>query len=291
MKKIISLLLCLLMAAALLAGCGDSEQASSRRRAISLLNGESTERFALSTGTTLERVTLYDGDDIQILLAGITGTPEDFQLVLAVRNGSRRSISLNVDSLTVDGLDCGGWTSFSAIPSHSVELGYLYSVVYSAWYTPTDVGAIDLVLSVYDAESYEDLAGDLRFSLVTSAGPQEYTLPEGTLLFEERGVTLTLLGQEQGNYASELSFLAENHSLGSVYLSSFDGTVNGAPCDLWFYEEIPLDDVSIFSVYLYDDEYEPLFLASGDELVFDVELIDVDTYRTMATQSVTYVVP
>ena len=73
---------------------------------LNALNGGETE-YSLSTGTTLENQELFDGRNVIVQLAGITGTPEYPELKLAVRNGTRENLNFSVNSLVINGWEVG----------------------------------------------------------------------------------------------------------------------------------------------------------------------------------------
>lgn len=94
MKRVLSLFLILFLVFAL-TGCMSDEERQSRKEALNALNGGETE-YSLSTGTTLENQELFDGRNVIVQLAGITGTPEYPELKLAVRNGTRENLNFSV---------------------------------------------------------------------------------------------------------------------------------------------------------------------------------------------------
>ncbi|MBR1780228.1 MAG: hypothetical protein IJ751_02355 [Oscillospiraceae bacterium] len=275
-KKNLALLLCALMALGLLTSCtGHALENREQEQAIAILNGESARSYSLSTGTTLEGQTLYNADDIVVQLAGITGDPEDFTLELAVRNGSRRDISISLDRIRVDGWERTGWSDLYQVDSHSVALGGIRCEAnIPEWYTPEDVGEIELKLSIFDADDYSSYADSLTYTLVTSAGPQANTSPEGELLLEEAGLSVSLLDLYCSDYDAELYFYIRNESGHDVYCEAEDAALNGQRCDLWFYERIGADGYDIFEATLYPSFDEDEGYDSHDDYVFYDENID-----------------
>ena len=117
MKRVLSLflILCLVFA---LTGCMSDEERQSRKEALNALNGGETE-YSLSTGTTLENQELFDGRNVIVQLAGITGTPEYPELKLAVRNGTRENLNFSVNSLVINGWEVDGWLDlYDVSPPH-----------------------------------------------------------------------------------------------------------------------------------------------------------------------------
>ena len=110
-----------LLAAALfltLTGCADASERQSRKTALRILRGDDLG-YHLSTGTAVENQEVYNDGSIVIQLGGISGTPGDPQLVLAVKNGTRKEITFTPQRCFINGWQTDCWTDVYEIAGHS----------------------------------------------------------------------------------------------------------------------------------------------------------------------------
>ena len=110
-----------LLAAALfltLTGCADASERQRRKTALRILRGDDLG-YHLSTGTAVENQEVYNDGSIVIQLGGISGTPVDPQLVLAVKNGTRKEITFTPQRCFINGWQTDCWTDVYEIAGHS----------------------------------------------------------------------------------------------------------------------------------------------------------------------------
>ena len=164
-----------LLAAALfltLTGCADASERQSRKTALRILRGDDLG-YQLSTGTAVENQEVYNDGSIVIQLGGISGTPDDPQLVLAVKNGSRKEITFTPQRCFINGWQTDCWSDVYEIAGHSTI-------------TATVSISSD---SLYDSDSYESIE-------LTDSDTLTYTLQisdsDSNVQLLTQEVTLTL---------------------------------------------------------------------------------------------------
>lgn len=281
MKRVLCLLLSLSLLL-VLTGCMSQEELQSRKEALTVLKGNSGDNYSLSTGTTLDNQTLYSDGNIVIQLAGITGTPQSPTLRLAVRNGSRSTISMTVNSLVINGWEMDGWLDLYDIPARTVTMGSIETSGDLTLCGVTDVVTVDLAFEIYD-EDYNTVAS-VSCSMATNSLEQVDTtlVPQGITLLEEDGVTIKAVDLISGSNGTSLSLYVQNDTGRTLTLNAAQARCNGEPVELWFYDKVSPGCKRMVTEYVYsEDTYESLELKDQDELTFQLDLQDWDTGITL----------
>lgn len=281
MKRVLCLLLSLSLLL-VLTGCMSQEELQSRKEALTVLKGNSGDNYSLSTGTTLDNQTLYSDGNIVIQLAGITGTPQSPTLRLAVRNGSRSTISMTVNSLVINGWEMDGWLDLYDIPARTVTMGSIETSGDLTLCGVTDVVTVDLAFEIYD-EDYNTVAS-VSCSMTTNSLEQVDTtlVPQGITLLEEDGITIKAVDLISGSNGTSLSLYVQNDTGRTLTLNAAQARCNGEPVELWFYDKVSPGCKRMVTEYVYsEDTYESLELKDQDELTFQLDLQDWDTGITL----------
>ena len=281
MKRVLCLLLSLSLLL-VLTGCMSQEELQSRKEALTVLKGNSGDNYSLSTGTTLDNQTLYSDGNIVIQLAGITGTPQSPTLRLAVRNGSRSTISMTVNSLVINGWEMDGWLDLYDIPARTVTMSSIETSGDLTLCGVTDVVTVDLAFEIYD-EDYNTVAS-VSCSMTTNSLEQVDTtlVPQGITLLEEDGVTIKAVDLISGSNGTSLSLYVQNDTGRTLTLNAAQARCNGEPVELWFYDKVSPGCKRMVTEYVYsEDTYESLELTDQDELTFQLDLQDWDTGITL----------
>lgn len=281
MKRVLCLLLSLSLLL-VLTGCMSQEELQSRKEALTVLKGNSGDNYSLSTGTTLDNQTLYSDGNIVIQLAGITGTPQSPTLRLAVRNGSRSTISMTVNSLVINGWEMDGWLDLYDIPARTVTMGSIETSGDLTLCGVTDVVTVDLAFEIYD-EDYNTVAS-VSCSMTTNSLEQVDTtlVPQGITLLEEDGITIKAVDLISGSNGTSLSLYVQNDTGRTLTLNAAQARCNGEQVELWFYDKVSPGCKRMVTEYVYsEDTYESLELKDQDELTFQLDLQDWDTGITL----------
>lgn len=281
MKRVLCLLLSLSLLL-VLTGCMSQEELQSRKEALTVLKGNSGDNYSLSTGTTLDNQTLYSDGNIVIQLAGITGTPQSPTLRLAVRNGSRSTISMTVNSLVINGWEMDGWLDLYDIPARTVTMGSIETSGDLTLCGVTDVVTVDLAFEIY-YEDYNTVAS-VSCSMATNSLEQVDTtlVPQGITLLEEDGITIKAVDLISGSNGTSLSLYVQNDTGRTLTLNAAQARCNGEPVELWFYDKVSPGCKRMVTEYVYsEDTYESLELKDQDELTFQLDLQDWDTGITL----------
>lgn len=287
MKRVLALILILSLAATL-TGCLSPDEREARKEALNVLNGSSDGAYALPTGTTLENQTLFDDQDIIIQLAGIQGTPTDPELVLAVKNGSRHDIGFTVDSLTINGWQVDGWSDLYDVSSHSLTMGTIVCGSDLSLCDVSDIASIGLNFSIYDEESYDDIAA-VSCELATSAsGAVLSYIPDGAVLLDESDILVKAVNLLSSASGTTLSLYVENNSRRDIIVETSHARLNDLPLELWFWDTTTAGARRLMTEWLYEeDTYDDLYLGPEDEITFQLEIYDEETGTLLISQQVT----
>ena len=288
MKRAIALFLLIALLFSL-TGCMTAEEKQARKEALDILNGNVEEIYSLSTGTTVGQQTLLEYDDILIELAGLRGTPTAPELVLAIRNGSRSTIGINIDHLSINDWQVSGWCSLYEIEARTVTLAVIECSDSLSLCGVEDIGSIDLGLSIYDTGSYDTLAA-ASVCLSTSA-PADLDwsyVPAGKVLLENEEWRVSAVYFPVTTDQGSVTLCVENDSARQISVTTTHVRLNGEPIEFWFWYDVYAGERRLSTEWLYDeDTFDPLPISPGDELTFDLEISDYDTGVTLTTQSIT----
>ncbi len=277
MKRALSLFLILCLALCL-AGCMSPEERQARKEALNALSGGESE-YSLSTGATMDTMEVFNEKNIVVAVAGITGTPEDPRLKLAVRNGSRKAISILVRRLVINGWELDALSDMEQIEPHSVTMGTVESFDDVTLCGITDVETVELEFEIYD-EDYNTLAGVSCYS-TTSAGDgleEDFTPPEGVTLLDQDGVLVRATGLHSSDSGSWLILYLENTTNRDVAITAERARCNGEPVELWLYERVSPGCRRMVYEWIYtEDDYQNLMMSDQDELSFQLEVEDWET--------------
>ncbi len=276
MKRVLSLflILCLVFA---LTGCMSDEERQSRKEALNALNGGETE-YSLSTGTTLENQELFDGRNVIVQLAGITGTPEYPELKLAVRNGTRENLNFSINSLVINGWEVDGWLDLYDVSPRTVTMGTIQCGSDLSLCGVTDISSVELSFEIYDGD-YDTLAS-VSCSMETSytGQDQEEYVPEGITLLEADGIVVQAAGLDTSDSGTILSLYVENGTGRTISLEALQARWNGEPVELSFYDRVSPGCRRMVSQWIYtEDDYEDVLMLDGDLLAFQLKVMDWDT--------------
>lgn len=280
-----------LLAAALfltLTGCGaDASVRRSRKTALQILRGDDLG-YSLSTGATVENQELYNDGTIIIQLGGISGTPNDPQLVLAIKNGNRKEISFTPQRCFINGWQTDCWSDVYQIDGHSTITATVSISSGLELARISDINDIKLDFDLYDKD-YESIASR-SVSFQTSAEPVEDSFsPASTVVLDDGDFKVVVwLARSGYDNSTQVCTYAENNTNRAVNITNSKARLNGEPVDYWFFQDISAGARRISSDLLYDsDSYSSLELTDSDTLTYTLQISDSDTSVQLLTQEVT----
>ena len=169
-----------LLAAALfltLTGCADASERQSRKTALRILRGDDLG-YQLSTGTAVENQEVYNDGTIVIQLGGISGTPDDPQLVLAVKNGSRKEITFTPQRCFINGWQTDCWSDVYEIAGHSTITATVSISSDLELARISDIRDIQLDFDLYDKDYNSIGTGSASFQTNAESAEDSYTRSE-----------------------------------------------------------------------------------------------------------------
>lgn len=288
MKRLLPLILALVMCLGL-TGCLSQEEQQSRKLALELVNGTSTADYALSTGTAFEGRRIYeDNSGLIIYLAGITGTPQAPQLVLAVKNGTGKDLSASVLNLTYDNWMADGWMEPYDFPSHSATMATLCCEPNFSLLNLSDIHTMSFDLEIYLTNHYDHVA---TVSVDLTLGDEEwednYTI-QGIPLMDSHDVLIT--GQALKNISDEAqaTFYIDNQSDRPIRVESSHVTLNETAVELFLWDPVAPNARRMLNANIREiDSFDPVTIQPDDVLSIRLQISDLETGSVLDEVNVT----
>ena len=279
-----------LLAAALfltLTGCADASERQSRKTALRILRGDNLG-YHLSTGTAVENQEVYNDGTIVIQLGGISGTPDDPQLVLAVKNGSRKEITFTAQRCFINGWQTDCWSDVYEIAGHSTITATVSISSDLELARISDIRDIQLDFDLYDKDYNSIGTGSASFQTNAESAEDSYT-PSGTVLLDDGDYKVVAWLVRSGyDNSTRVCTYAENNTNRAVNVTNSKARLNGEPVEYWFFQDINAGARRISSDSLYDsDSYESIELTDSDTLTYTLQISDSDSNVQLLTQEVT----
>lgn len=251
------------------------------------------EEEAVSAAVTLESQEIYSQDGVTITTGEISDGLIGPEIAVTVVNDSEQNVMISSDLLSVNGFMCstsGLYVQVAAGKSANAELTlYSYELEQAGIETVMDVA---FTLSLYDSDSYEEIAATDLITLSTSAsGTEEQAVDEsGDVVYEDNDIKIICRGLSDDTlWDGEVVFLLENDSSQTVYVSAENVSVNGFMEDVSLWVGLRSGTKAVDGMTLLD--LEDLALESLDEvesIEFTLRISDAETWEDIdSTEPIT----
>jgi hypothetical protein len=281
--KILSVMLCLLLFAAMAVGSGTESEGGA-----DITQGEG----GTSTTVTIEEQVLFDQNDIKITATEyVTDSIFGDGIKLLIENNSDKTVMVGCNALIVNNYmitDLFG--SEVAAGKKANETMYLSSTELNAAGIET-VGQIEMYFHIYDSESFEDICNSDCITIQTSEYENmDVTVEDaGTELYNQDGIRIVgKTVDEDSFWGTAIVLYCENTSGKNVGIAVDDMSINGFMMSPLFTTTVYDGKMAISDITIFSTELE----NNGIETIEDVELkfrmYDADTYQTIVeTEAIT----
>ena len=286
LKRILALVLALAMLGAL-TGCVSEEERQGRKEALNALSDNYSRTYAMDDGTTIEPIELYNDNDIIVKLIGITGSSDDMQLVMAIRNGTRKELNLTSDNLQVNGWGMSSYFDISTIKPHSVTMTNLMGYNDFVNLRSEPVWSVGTNITLYDAD-YNEL-GAINYTTFTSSYTGDETIEplEGYTLVDQDGILIRVTQLTTGPNGTSISLYSQNNTSRHIYVGTSRTRLNGEPVELWIWNDLVSDSRYLDTETMSEeDTYDDITVTDSDELTFYLEVADYDTSTTLISKDI-----
>lgn len=278
-----------LLAAALilsLAGCASKEERQSRKNALLILRGDDLG-YTLSTGTRADNEPVYDDGTIQIRLGGIEGTTTEPQIVLAIKNGRRKSISFVPQRCIINGWQTDCWADVYEIDGHSTITATVSISSGLDLVQPSDIDSIQLDYDLYDSDSYNLItSASYDLPLTVASEVEDYTPSGVTLCTGNYRVKVGLTHNTYDGSANLCTYI-ENNTDRTINVTTSKVKLNGESVEYLFYQDVVGHARRLSSDAIYElDSYDTIELTEGDTLTYSLIISDGDSGVQLMTRDV-----
>jgi len=246
-----------------------------------------TSKPAPSGDVYIEEQVIIDQDDIVVTVKSLNLDASYYaaELKVLIENNTDTDVNISLDHCAVNGIMIGGYLYATiAAGKKSNETISFYEDDFEEVGIST-IKSIDLVVNVYETESYDDIiVSDLI--MLETIGNEDYVqeyYTAGDLVFEQDGIKLVVQGVtvygDDDYYGAEIFFYAENNSENTVTINARNVAINGFMIDGYLYATILPGYKSYDSMTLYDDDLEENDITEIEEFEGSFRVYDANTWK------------
>ena len=300
-SRFVAGILCVIISAFMLAGCGSSSSASTEKKdivkseeTITQTTETTTEETAAeeqteetstdSEAVTIEEQVLVDQDGIKITATGYeTDSIWGDGIKLLIENETDKDVTVGCTALIVNDFMISDLFASNVAAGKKATMHLMSSELKAAGID--SVGQIEAYFHVYDTNSFENIFDTDCVTIKTSAYENMDTTADdsGTELYNEGGIRIVGKAVDENSFwGTAILLYCENTSGKNVGISVDDMSVNGFMMTPYFSTTVYDGKKSFDDITLMSSELE----SNGIEAIEDVELkfhiYDVETYSTIA---------
>ncbi len=302
-SRFVAGILCVIISAFMLAGCGSSSSASTEKKDIVKSEETTTQTTETTTeetaaeeqteetstdseAVTIEEQVLVDQDGIKITATGYeTDSIWGDGIKLLIENETDKDVTVGCTALIVnDFMISDLFASNVAAGKKANETMYLMSSELKAAGIES-VGQIEVYFHVYDSGSFDSLFDTECVTIKTSAYENMDTTADdsGTELYNEGGIRIVGKTVDENSFwGTAILLYCENTSGKNVGISVDDMSVNGFMMTPYFSTTVYDGKKSFDDITLMSSELESNGIEAIEEVELKFHIYDVETYSTIA---------
>lgn len=301
-RKWIVSVLCMIVFAALVLGCGSVGSDETTKQVVPNAESETAEaeekgsdtaEDSQSVAATIDEQTLVEQDGIVITAKEyVTDSIWGDGIKLLLENNSDKDVTVGCEALIVnDYMITDLFSSTIAAGKKSNEIMYLSNSQLKAAGIE-NVGKIEICFHVYDSSTYDTVFNTECVTIQTSKYAEMDTVPydAGMELYNQDGIRIVgKTVDEDSFWGMAILLYCENSSGKNVGISVEDMSINGFMMNPLFSTTVydgkkSIDDITVFSSDLEENGIE-----SMEEVELKFHIYDADSYSTIAdTEPITF---
>lgn len=278
MKKILAIVMCLGIFAAIAMGSGDSKDGDTKE-----IGGASSDE---KEKVTIEEAVVLDQNDIKITAKEyVEDSIWGDGISMQIENNSGKDVMVSCKALIVNNyMITDLFASEVAAGKKANEVMRLSSSALEAAGIES-VGQIEIYFRVYDPSSYDTIFEAEPVTIKTSAFDNMDTTPNdlGTELYNKDGIKIVGKAVDEDSFwGAGILLYCENTSGKNVGISVEDLSVNGFMMTPVFSTTVYNNKMVIDDITLFSSDLEENGITSIDEVELKFHIYDADSYSTIA---------
>ena len=227
---------------------------------------------------------LFDADGVTVTLEGLTSEYGSIKAVFTVVNNTEKDISVDCRELYINDYQCYNGL-YDTTPAGETITEEMYLSMDELVQAGVDcIGKLEICLCITDPESWEILStGDLVEIRTSDYGKDWQAVPEGTVIYEDNGVSIRFLGERQDDFWGEHQwsylFYYENTSDKRLCVSNEAMALNGVPMESWMSTDVNPGRRSVSVQSFYSSDFEEAELDSVYEMTVNFTIMDEDEWE------------
>ncbi|MCF0128053.1 MAG: hypothetical protein HUJ70_05755 [Pseudobutyrivibrio sp.] len=290
--KVLAMVLCLSLFAAMAIGSGESASDSTKKDIVSSDGSNSTSEVSTTDGSsqeekpdvTIEEQVLIEQDGVRITATEyVTDSIWGDGIKLLIENDSSNDYSVGCDALIVnDYMITDLFYSEIAAGKKANETMYLSSVELKAAGID-NVGKIEMYFHAYDS-NWDYIFKEAYSEIQTSAYSSMDTTPNdsGMELYNKNGVRIVGKTVDEGSFwGTAVLLYCENTSGKNVGISVDDMSINGFMMSPFFSTTVYDGKKSIDEITIFSSDLEQNGIESIEEVELKFHIYDSESYNTI----------
>lgn len=296
MKKVLSIIIVLSLAAAVFAGCGKSgssksitsgkDSSSSISESAAVSQSSSSKAESKASLETMEEQECFSTDGLTVTATGISNKSAlGKQVDLLVQNDSSNDYNVSCEAVIVNDCMITNMFTCSVAAGKKTNEGIILSSTDLKEAGIDEIGKIELYFSVSNSKTYKTTYNSDCVTIKTSAYDSASMSIDssGHELYNEGGIKIVgKYVDENSLWGSSVLLYIENNSGEEVTIQADDLSVNGYMVTALFSSTVYDGKHALDKIALLSSDLEKNNIESIDTIELKFKMFDPETYKTIA---------
>lgn len=293
--KVLAVMLCLTLFAAMAIGSGSSDSGEDKEVSGVTTSDNSADTTDDSTGTetpdadaeeiAIEEQVLYDANDIKITATGLEEGWMGTELKLLIENNSSQSITVQTRNASVNGYMVDTLLSSDVASGKKANDSLTFETSGLNECGIKSIATMEFYFHIIDSESWDDIIDTDVISIDTSIA-ENYTQTvddSGEVLVDSNGVKVVAKGlSADGSFwGPGVILYIENNSEQDITVQVRDVSVNGFMVDSTMSEDVVAGKRAISAVQFFSSDLEENSITDITDVELYFHIFDLDSWETI----------
>ena len=303
MKKICSVIVCLLLAVSLVA-CGGSPASSQASvpdsaPAASQAGASSVSVAALDDSAgddaTIQEQVLLDAEGVKVTATALDPVGDwGPEIKVLVENNGERAVTVQVRNCSINGYMVEPTFSCDVAPGKKSNAAVSFMASDMERSGIETIGNVELTFHVVDTETYDTVFDSDVVVIETSAAGSVAAAsgPAGEALFDQDGVRITFAGFDDADlFGAGFWFYIENSTDTPITVQARDSSINGFMVEGTMSADVMPGKVRYSSLSFFDTDLQDNGVESVDDLELKFHIFHTDTFDTIMDSEAIAITP